>query len=161
MNQTEQGESRRVGVLDTRDQFKLEHKRREKTAWMRSFMFVVFLGTLLSCSKPPPVQNATNDPQSAATYISQADQFYSQREDLPRLQQGIVLLRQAITAAPSNYDAAWRLSKCNYYLGTHVEGTQSEQAFRPGIEPAKPAGQSQGEKPEGHFWLGVTYEGSL
>jgi len=161
MNQTEQGEGRSVGGLDTRIQFKFEHKRRKKTAWMRSLIFVVLLGMLLSCSKPPQEENPPSDRQSAATYISQADQFYSQREDLTRLQQGIVLLRQAITADPSNYDAAWRLAKFNYYLATHVEGTQSEQAFRAGIEAGKTAVQLQGDKPEGHFWLGANYGGSL
>jgi Tfp pilus assembly protein PilF len=125
MNHIEQGEGRSVGGLDTKIQFKFELKRRKKTAWMRSLIFVVLLGMLLSCSKPPQAQNATNDPQSAATYISRADQFYSQREDLTRLQQGIVLLRQAITADPSNYDAAWQLAKFNYYLATHVEAYQA------------------------------------
>ena len=128
---------------------------------MRSFIFVVFLGTLLSCSKPPRVHNATNDPQSAATYISQADQFYSQREDLTRLQQGIVLLRQAITADPGSYDAAWRLAKFDYYLATHIDDAQREQTFRAGIEAGKTAVQLQGDKPEGHFWLGANYGGSL
>jgi len=161
VNQTEPGESRSVGGLDTRDQFKFENKRRKKIAWMRSFIFVVFLGTLLSCSKPPRVHNATNDPQSAATYISQADQFYSQREDLTRLQQGIVLLRQAITADPGSYDAAWRLAKFDYYLATHIDDAQREQTFRAGIEAGKTAVQLQGDKPEGHFWLGANYGGSL
>jgi len=161
MNRTEQGESGSVGGLDTRDQFKFENKRPKKIAWMRSFIFVVFLGTLLSCSKPPRVQNATNDPQSAATYISQADQFYSQREDLTHLQQGIVLLRQAITADPGSYDAAWRLAKFDYYLATHIDDAQREQTFRAGIEAGKTAVQLQGDKPEGHFWLGANYGGSL
>jgi Tfp pilus assembly protein PilF len=141
--------------------FKSEHKRRKKTAWMKSLIFVVLSGALPSCSKPPQIENPSSHLQSAATYISQADQFYSQREDLTRLQQGVVLLRQAITADPSNYDAAWRLAKFNYYLATHVEGTQSEQAFRAGTEAGKTAVQLQGDKPEGHFWLGANYGGSL
>ena len=37
MNQTEPGESRSVGGLDTKDQFKFEHKRPKKIAWMRPF----------------------------------------------------------------------------------------------------------------------------
>ncbi|HBB97003.1 MAG TPA: hypothetical protein DC054_16615 [Blastocatellia bacterium] len=161
MNQIEQGESRSVGVFDTRNQSKFEHERRKKIAWMRSLIFVVLLGMLLSCSKPPPVQNATNDPQSAATYISQADQFYTQREDLTRLQQGIVLLRQAITADPGSYDAAWRLAKFDYYLATHIDDAQRDQTFRAGIEAGKTAVQLQNDKPEGHFWLGANYGGSL
>jgi tetratricopeptide (TPR) repeat protein len=101
------------------------------------------------------------DIQSAATYVSQADQLYTQREDLIHLQQGIVQLRQAITADPGDYDAAWRLAKFNYYLATHIDGNERDQAFRAGIDAGKTAVQLQGDKPEGHFWLGANYGGSL
>jgi Tfp pilus assembly protein PilF len=128
---------------------------------MKSFAAAGLLCALLCCARKPQIESPPSDRQSATTYISQADQFYSQREDLTRLQQGIVLLRQAITADPGNYDAAWRLAKFNYYLATHVEGAQREQAFRAGIEAGKTAVQLQGGKPEGHFWLGANYGGSL
>jgi len=128
---------------------------------MKSFAAAGLLCALLCCANRPQIEDPPRDSQSAATYISQSDQFYSQREDLIRLHQGVVLLRQAITADPSNYDAAWRLAKFNYYLATHVEGTQSAQAFRAGIEAGKTAVQLQGDKPEGHFWLGANYGGSL
>ena len=87
--------------------------------------------TLLS---PLKVENPSHDSQAAASYVSQADKFYAQREDLPRLQQGIVLLRKAITADPGNYDAAWRLAKFNYYMATHTDGSERDNAFRSGIE---------------------------
>ena len=48
--------------------------------------------------------------------IAQADQFYRQRDDLSRLEQGIVLLRQAAAIDPTNYDVEWRLAKFDYYL---------------------------------------------
>ncbi len=74
-------------------------------------MAVVGLCFFLSCKSPPKVETPSVDRQSAASYVSQAEQFYAQREDLTRLQQGIVLLRQAITADPANYDAVWRLAR--------------------------------------------------
>jgi tetratricopeptide (TPR) repeat protein len=128
---------------------------------MKSIAIAGLLCTLLSCSKAPQIENSSRDKQSAATYISQADQFYSQREDLTRLQQGIGLLRQAITADSGNYDAAWRLAKFNYYLATHTDGSTRESAFKTGIEAGKTAVQLQGNKPEGHFWLGANYGGTL
>ena len=122
---------------------------------------IVGLCSLLSCGSPPKVENHSQDTQSAASYISQADQFYSQREDLSRLQQGIVLLRQAITADPANYEAAWRLAKFNYYMATHSEGSYRDSAFKFGIEAGKTAVELQTGKPEGHFWLGANYGGSM
>jgi tetratricopeptide (TPR) repeat protein len=119
---------------------------------------------LLSCRSSPKVDSPTQaaqDHQSATAGVSQADQLYSQREDLSRIQQGIVLLRQAITADPGNYDAAWRLAKFNYYLATHSDGSERDNAFRAGIDAGKTAVQLQADKPEGHFWLGANYGGSL
>ena len=82
----------------------------------RKFRYLTIVGllfTLSSCSSDSKVESLTNDRQSAASYISQADQMYTQREDLARLQQGIVFLRQAAVADPDSYDAAWRLAKFN------------------------------------------------
>lgn len=87
--------------------------------------------------------------------------MYVQREDLSHLQQGIVFLRQAAVADPNSYDAAWRLAKFNYYLATHIDSNVRDQKFRDGIVAGKTAVQLSGDKPEGHFWLGADYGGSL
>jgi len=130
----------------------------------RKFFYLILAAVpwfLLSCQSPPKVENPSNSNQSSATYISQADQLYAQRDDLTRLQQGIVLLRQAITADPGSYDAAWRLAKFDYYLATHTDNGARDNALREGIQAGKTAVQLQGDKPEGHFWLGANYGGSL
>jgi Tfp pilus assembly protein PilF len=96
--------------------------------------------------------------ETAAQYISQADQFYAQREDLMQLRRGRISLYQAVTADPGNYDAQWRLAKFDYYLATHTDNRdEREQALREGIEAGKTAVQLQGGKPDGHFWLGANY----
>jgi hypothetical protein len=77
---------------------------------------------LLSCKSHSKNDNPVVDKQSALSDITRADQFSSQRDDLKQLQQGIVLLREAMAADPSNYDAAWRLAKFDYYLATHTDG---------------------------------------
>lgn len=77
------------------------------------------------------------------------------------MEQGIVALRQASTTDPDNYDAAWRLAKFNYYLATHLNDNTRERAFREGIEAGKTAAKLQPDKPEGHFWLGANYGGTL
>jgi tetratricopeptide (TPR) repeat protein len=124
-------------------------------------MMAGFLFILSSCKSASKAENPAHDLESAASYISQADQMYTQREDLARLQQGIVFLRQAAVADPNGYEAAWRLAKFNYYLATHIDANVREQKFRDGIEAGKTAVRLQGDKPEGHFWLGANYGGSL
>jgi len=78
-----------------------------------------------------------------------------------QLRRGIVSLRQALTKDPGNYDAAWKLSKFDYYLATHTDNSKErDDAFRDGINAGKTAVQLQNGKPDGHFWLGANYGGA-
>ena len=123
------------------------------------FLVIVALSCVTpSCRSRSSMEAPDNTGQTAAEYVSQAEQLYAQREDLMRLRQAIVLLRQAITIDPGNYDASWRLAKFNYYLATHTDDThERDNAFRDGIEAGKTAVELQGGKPDGHFWLGANY----
>src|SRR5689334_2585274 len=114
-----------------------------------------------SCNKSLPKESPATDSASAAQDISSADQLYSQRADLDQLRRGIVSLRQAQTKDPGNYEAAWKLSKFDYYLATHTgDAKERDEAFRSGIDAGKTAAQLQSEKPDGHFWLGANYGGA-
>ena len=74
------------------------------------------------------------------------------------MRQGIILLRQARTAEPGNYEAAWKLSEFDYYLATHTDNSdERDKTFRDGIEAGKAAVKLQDSKADGHFWLGANY----
>jgi tetratricopeptide (TPR) repeat protein len=93
--------------------------------------------------------------------IAEADALYSQRKDLAKVRSGIVLLRQARITDEGDYEAAWKLAKFDYYLGSHAtENGEREAAFREGIDAGKIAVQLQGDKADGHFWLGANYGGN-
>lgn len=93
--------------------------------------------------------------------IQEADRLYGERADLMKVRQGVIALRQALAAHPSNYDVAWRLAKLNYYLGAHSsESKEQERAFRDGTEAGKLAIKLSPDKPDGHFWLGANYGGN-
>jgi len=129
------------------------------------YIFVaISVGSLLfasSCNDAPAPDPLSAESKSASDDVTTADQLYNQREDLLQLRRGIVSLRQALTIDPGNYDAAWKLSKFNYYLASHTDDkTERDNAFRAGIEAGKTAVQLQGEKPDGHFWLGANYGGA-
>jgi tetratricopeptide (TPR) repeat protein len=107
------------------------------------------------------VESPAADSASAANDVSTADQLYGQRSDLGQLRRGVVSLRQAQTKDPANYDAAWKLSKFNYYLATHTDDSKErDAAFKAGIDAGKAAVQLQNDKPDGHFWLGANYGGA-
>ncbi len=121
----------------------------------------ILVGLLLfatSCNDGPHLESVTTDTASAAEDIKNADQLYAQRADLNQLRKGIISLRQALTKDPGNYEAAWKLSKFNYYLATHTDDVKErDEAFREGVAGGKTAVQLQNEKPDGHFWLGANY----
>jgi Tfp pilus assembly protein PilF len=125
----------------------------------------ISIGLLLfatSCNESgPPVESPAANSSSAAEDVTQADQLYGQRADLIQVRRGIVALRQALTKDPGNYDAAWKLSKFNYYLATHTDDAKErDDAFKAGIDAGKTAVQLQNGKPDGHFWLGANYGGA-
>jgi tetratricopeptide (TPR) repeat protein len=131
--------------------------------WRKAYSLMI--GAMIcfatSCSSNSTAEDPVNDKQLAAGYVVQADQLYAQRDDLMSVRRGIVMLRQAVTADPGSYDAAWRLAKFNYYLATHTDDKQErDAAFRQGIEAGKTAVELQDGKPDGHFWLGANYGGS-
>jgi len=130
----------------------------------REVLFLVIVGLSCvptSCRSRANVEAPADTNQTAAEYVSQAEQLYAKREDLTQLRQAIVLLRQANTLDPDNYEAAWRLSEFNYYLATHTDNSdERDKAFRDGIDTGKSAIALQDFKPDGHFWLGANYGGS-
>ena len=127
-----------------------------------ALMFIVgVIGVTTSCRSRSNVETPASNEPSAAEDVAQAYQLYTQREDLVRVRQGIILLHQALIAEPGKYDALWRVGKFNYYLAAHTDDSaERDKAFRDGIETGKTAVKLQGGKPEGHFWLGANYGGS-
>jgi tetratricopeptide (TPR) repeat protein len=128
----------------------------------RKLGFLVLVATLpivgISCGK---ASTATREPvavRPAAEAIAEADQLYAGRDDLVKVRQGIVALRQAQADNQANYDLAWRLAKFNYYVGAHsANSDERDKAFHDGIEAGKLAVKLENGKPDGHFWLGANY----
>lgn len=123
------------------------------------FVLVITLPIVgISCGK---ANTATKDPvpvRPVAEAIAEADQLYSGREDLVKVRQGVVALRQAQADDQANYDLAWRLAKFNYYLGAHSPNAdERDKALHDGIEAGKLAVKLENGKPDGHFWLGANY----
>src|SRR5437016_14681369 len=117
--------------------------------------------TAISCRKASPVKEERVVERPTAEAVTEADQLYTGRGDLTQVRRGIVALRQAQAADPTNYELAWRLAKFNYYVGAHSsDSNERDKAFRDGIEAGKLAVKVQDSKPDGHFWLGANYGGS-
>lgn len=90
--------------------------------------------------------------------IAQAEKYYAGRDKIENAREAVAVMRRARMSDYSNYEAAWKLSKFNYYLGTHEAEDNDKaklDAFREGIAAAQAAVKLAPDKPEGHFWLGA------
>src|SRR6185436_4395064 len=122
---------------------------------------IVVAVKLSGCRKAAPEQAVPPSDRSVGELIAEADQLYAQRADVVKVRQGLIILRQATAANPSDYEVAWRLAKFNYYVGAHSPDVAlKEKAFHDGTEAGKLAIKFNDNRPEGHFWLGANYGGN-
>ena len=112
-----------------------------------------------SCARTQPSE-PPRETASAAALVEQADGLYAERASIEKARQAVAVLRRARMADYGNYEAIWKLSKYNYYLGGHErEERQKLEAFREGIAAGEQAVRLAPDKPEGHFWLGANLGG--
>jgi tetratricopeptide (TPR) repeat protein len=134
-------------------------KQGRKTFILLAIILVASLG--FGCRKAASEAPTAPMDRPLAELIAEADQLYTQRADLVKARQGLIVLREAMSNNPTDYEVAWRMAKFNYYVGTHLsDATEKEKAFHEGIEAGKLAVKFNDNRPEGHFWLGANYGGN-
>jgi tetratricopeptide (TPR) repeat protein len=124
---------------------------------------LVILLSTVSCGKNPALgdDHPGTETKPTGEIIQEADGLYDGREDLLKVRQAILELRQAQVQNGGDYDIGWRLAKMNYYLGSHsADEGEKDKAFRDGIKAGQTAVRLQSDKPDGHFWLGANYGGA-
>lgn len=116
--------------------------------------------TFGACSKPPEAPTPAPRTATVSELIAQAETLYAQRASLERAREAVAVMRRARAADAGNYEAAWRLSKFNYYLGEYGKDERLRtEAFREGIVAGENAVNLDPNRPEGHFWLGANFGG--
>lgn len=78
------------------------------------------------------------------------DALYRQREDPASVARAIELWS---AHGPSDFEAAWKLARAYYWLGTRGPKNEQRQALQRGIETGERATTLAPQRPEGHFWL--------
>lgn len=140
-------------------------KNREilRSALVASALFSVVFGGA-ACNRhgsAGPASTGGSDAKMAADKIAEAEPLYDAREDIAKARLAVTALRQAHSADYGNYEAAWKLARAAFYVGDRTDNeTERDAMFRDGIDAGKAAVQLQGNKPDGHFWLGANYGGS-
>jgi hypothetical protein len=112
-----------------------------------------------SCARAPSSE-PPRESTSAAELVAQADALYAERSSIEKVREAVAVLRRARMADYGNFEAIWKLSKYDYYLGGHEPDEQRRlEAFREGITAGEAAVMLAPDKPEGHFWLGANLGG--
>jgi tetratricopeptide (TPR) repeat protein len=82
------------------------------------------------------------------------DALYTDRENLGSARKATALWEAALKADARDFDAAHKLAKARYWLGTHgLPEAERKAALEAGIAAARVAIALDPERPEGHFWL--------
>lgn len=88
-------------------------------------------------------------PQSAAD----ADALYAQRENIDSARRATDAWAQRLQQNPADFDAAWKLARARYWLGTRGPQQERKGMLESGIAAGRAAVAIHGSRPEGHFWI--------
>jgi tetratricopeptide (TPR) repeat protein len=82
------------------------------------------------------------------------DQLYQDRENPGSARRATEIWEAALAANPRDFDAAQKLSKARYWLGTNgLPQPERKAALEAGIAAARVAIAIDPKRPDGHFWL--------
>ena len=82
-----------------------------------------------------------------------ADALYADRANLASATAASTLWAEALKQDPGTFDAAWKLARVSYWLGSHAPDKDRRGHLERGMDAARAAIALEPNRPEGHFWL--------
>ena len=113
-----------------------------------SVAFLSFLSFVSSVSLVSSVSFVSLTAQTRT--IADPDELYRQREDLSSAARAADLWAQR---SDIDFEAAWKLSRACYWLGTHQSDQNARNALERGVNAGERAIRLGSDRSEGHFWL--------
>lgn len=113
----------------------------------------MYLALCIGLSTPAAAAAAV--PEDAIQAADDPDALYRDRER-PAAAEGAERLWAARVAAdPRDFEAAWKLARIRYWLGTNGPGTAEarKRLLEAGITAARAAAALRPDAPDGHFWM--------
>jgi tetratricopeptide (TPR) repeat protein len=93
------------------------------------------------------------DGRGQADLTATPDALYARREETGMAARAAEAWAARLVATPGDFEAAWKLARARYYIGTNGAVAGRRTALDAGMEAARKAIALQPSKPEGHFWL--------
>jgi tetratricopeptide (TPR) repeat protein len=88
----------------------------------------------------------------ASQDVADADALYADRANLASARRAAELWNAELARDPNQFNAAWKLSRADYWLGRHASGAEARRLYEQGIVAGRKASALQPNRPEGHFW---------
>ena len=93
------------------------------------------------------------DARGQAELTATPDALYARREEAGFAARAADAWAAQLAATPASFEAAWKLSRARYYIGTNGNVDGRRNALDAGMDAARKAIALQPARPEGHFWL--------
>jgi uncharacterized membrane protein len=81
------------------------------------------------------------------------DALYKQREHIAMAQRAEEIWAERLAKDPKDLEAAWKLARARYWLGTHAPEKSRKTSLESGIAAGRAAIALAPNRPEGHFWV--------
>ncbi|HUE88499.1 MAG TPA: TRAP transporter TatT component family protein [Vicinamibacterales bacterium] len=90
----------------------------------------------------------------AAQELSDPDALYRDRANLASATRAAALWESRLATNPTDFEAAWKLARTQYWLGTNgLPVSDRKAALESGIAAGRTAVAIARDRPEGHFWM--------
>jgi hypothetical protein len=109
---------------------------------MISCILVLYLASSTALVEPP-----------AAEVRQDPDALYAARTELAKAREATSIWAGRLLANPKDFEAAWKLSRARYWLGTHAPEAERKTFLEEGIAAGRTAAALAPKRPEGHFWI--------
>src|SRR5436190_10929955 len=101
----------------------------------------------------PALAAQSADGAARTTRFAEADRLYGDRAHLASARGATEIWSAALNADPRDFEAAWKLARADYWLGTHASEHERRAFLEQGIEAGRKAVAVQPNRPDGHFWI--------
>ena len=84
---------------------------------------------------------------------SEADRLYAARDNVQNAKRAADLWAAELSSNPTSFEAAWKLARADYWLGSHAQESERRAFLEHGIDAGRKAVAVAPNRPEGHFWI--------
>jgi len=90
---------------------------------------------------------------NAVAQAADPDALYASRDDLGKAREAATIWTERLRKNPKDFEAAWKLGRARYWLGTHAPAPERKASLESGIEAGRTAATVEPKRPEGYFWI--------